>query len=139
MTAIAFTTGTYRSRVDGTLVLSIEIEPRHAQDALKLFSMPGTPGAIARLQTAAEPAPEREKLGPLAMLAVRWCKSPEFWNWLSYKMTCKSEAEARDRILRHCEVTSRKELDTDPDAASRFEQAFRKPFAIHLKESGIQI
>lgn len=139
MTAIAFTTGTYRSRVDGTLVLSIEIEPRHAQDALKLFSMPGTPGAIARLQTAAEPAPEREKLGPLAMLAVRWCKSPEFWNWLSDRYSCDNEAHARMRILKHCQIASRKELDTDSVAAALFETAFRKPFSKHLKDNGIEI
>ena len=50
MTAIAATTGTYRSRVDGTLVIQIEIQPADRVAALELLGMPGTQVAIAALR-----------------------------------------------------------------------------------------
>lgn len=49
MTAIQATTVRYNSMQDGTLRLTIDIEPRDALDALTLFREPGTAMGIARL------------------------------------------------------------------------------------------
>ena len=46
---IQATSGTYRSRVDGTLVLTVEISPLHRTSALELFGMPGQAMALAAL------------------------------------------------------------------------------------------
>lgn len=53
MSIVEASAGTYRSRVDGTLVLSVEIEPRFVAAALELFRTPGTPLAIAALKVNA--------------------------------------------------------------------------------------
>lgn len=61
---IQFTSRTARTLVDGTLRLSVDIEPSFANAAFKLFSMPGTPGAIAALTN--ESAQAATMIDPLA-------------------------------------------------------------------------
>ena len=132
MTAIAATTGTIRSRVDGTLVMTIEFEPNNAQDAFKLFAAPGTQVAIAALQDGYAAAPlvaPKPKPGPLCQLAVQWCKDPQFQIWADVR----DEEAAKQFILAECEIESRKEIDTK--AAARFEAYFRKPFMMFQKEN----
>lgn len=65
-----------------------------------------------------------QKLGPLALLAVQWCKDKEFQHW----MGISSEAKCAEHIKRTCGVDSRKELDSDPVAAHIFQTRFRKPY-----------
>ena len=50
MSAIPCSSVSMRTMADGTLRLSIDIEPANAQDAFRLFAAPGTPAAIAALQ-----------------------------------------------------------------------------------------
>lgn len=109
MTAIAATTGTIRSRVDGTLVLALEIDPSQAQEAFRLFGTPGTQVAIAALKDGSflaqsQHQPEADpmvpideairlavralspvatpKIGDACLLACRWCADPQFWRWI---------------------------------------------------------
>jgi len=93
--------------------------------------------------------PAKEKIGPLALLAVQLCKNPEFTKWLR-PIYCKWtggdgkswgdvtpeldfdgswERWTRHAILVLCEChESRRELDTDPLVAARFESVIRKPW-----------
>lgn len=152
MSAIEASSGTYRSRVDGTIVLSVEIEPRNAAAALALFGMPGTPMAIAALQVGyaavGEPIiksyPEKDnsekpKGGPLAKLAGIWCNDPEFWKWLETDPdnACHSAQGAAHCLYAICGIESRVELDNDPAAAERFHRLIRGPYSRHLVARGI--
>lgn len=152
MSAIEASSGTYRSRVDGTIVLSVEIEPRNAAAALALFGMPGTPIAIAALQVGyaavGEPIiksyPEKDnsekpKGGPLARLAGIWCNDPEFWKWLETDPdnACHSAQGAAHCLYVICGIESRVELDNDPAAAERFHRLIRGPYSRHLVARGI--
>lgn len=152
MSAIEASSGTYRSRVDGTIVLSVEIEPRNAAAALALFGMPGTPMAIAALQVGyaavGEPIiksyPEKDnsekpKGGPLAKLAGIWCNDPEFWKWLETDPdnACHSAQGAAHCLYAICGIESRVELDNDPAAAERFHRLIRGPYSRHLIARGI--
>ena len=92
MSAIEAVTRNVKTLADGTMRLSVDISPIHAQEAFKLFGMPDVPLALARLHIqstqaiaqaetiaqaeAVSPAP---KLTGLAFLAVQWCKQPMFW------------------------------------------------------------
>ena len=53
MTAIPFVYRTDKTLVDGTLRVTLDIEPRHKLEFHKLFSEPGEPGALARLTESA--------------------------------------------------------------------------------------
>lgn len=46
---VAGSTTTVKTLADGTLRLSVDIEPRHAQQAFSMFGAPGTSVAIAKL------------------------------------------------------------------------------------------
>ena len=83
----------------------------------------------------------REPLGDLCWRAVQWCKDLEFHAWVSAQVNCYSmavgETQARDYILFKCGIDSRKELDTNPEAAKRFHQFIRGPYQKHLIARGI--
>lgn len=64
------------------------------------------------------------RIGPLALLAVQLCKNPEFQNFIEVE----SEVAAAEHIKAECQIESRAELDTDPDAAKLFHSKFRVPF-----------
>lgn len=83
----------------------------------------------------------REPLGDLCWRAVQWCKEPEFQAWVAGQLHCHhmavGEAQARDYILFKCGVESRKELDSNKDAASKFHAMIRGPYQKHLIARGI--
>lgn len=101
-----------KTLADGTLRLTVEIEPRHALNACRMFLTPGVPVAVARLdataaltadrvQPAPPPAPtppsdppDDRKGGALAQLAGRWCADREFQNWLFVRHRNVAEAAA---------------------------------------------
>lgn len=66
------------------------------------------------------------KGGPLARLAGQLCQQPEFWDFAG---GAESAEEAAQWVRRTCGVKSRAELDTNPDAAYRFHNLVRIPFA----------
>lgn len=132
MSAIEGTTGTYRSRVDGTLVLQIEIEPRHARDALTLFGMPGSPVALAALKVQRADKPKVPSTGPACTWLVMRCKEQPFLDWAANKFGVDATEEAvaaKCRAL--CGVESRKDIDNSEEAMVMFDKYIRGPWREH--------
>lgn len=84
-----------------------------------------------------EPSSQSSPLGPLALLAVRWCKEPWFIEWCEEKFPNFArwsdkgrgvELACRRLILSVCHIESRKDLDTDRKAADTFHREIREPF-----------
>ena len=82
--------------------------------------------------TGDAPKQPAEKLGPLAILAVRWCRDPMFLGWLGLP----DEAAAKRHMQEVCGIESRRELDTNVYAAEHFHNAYRKRFQAYLQERG---
>jgi hypothetical protein len=130
---------------DGTLRLTLDIEPRNAKAAFGLFGAPGTPVGIAALnlrQSARpepEPEPEKPKGGHLAKLAAQWCNDPAFWRWCTDTFLSADpvhNAEEAAGLVRYlCGVESRAELDGNPGAKAAFDRQFRIPYSEHLKQT----
>ena len=134
MTVIESSSSSARTMADGTLRLTVDIEPRHSQAAFALFGAPGTPMALAALKSAkAEPAP---KGGPLAQWVAMRCGEAAFQRWLQDTFPQQWEAAHGDTPAKWAASTvravlgieSRKELDSAPEAAARFHAVIRKPF-----------
>ena len=128
---------------DGTLRISFDVEPGQAQDAFKLFAAPGTQVAIAALkdgsflaQPVAKPKP-REPLGDACYRTVLWCNEPSFWDFLTEAYPdcekVQSSLFAAFLVRWACNVESRKELDTDPEANKIWNREIRQPYADYLK------
>jgi hypothetical protein len=147
VSVVEASSGTYRSRVDGTLVLQVEIEPRHAQAALALFGMPGTSLAIARLKTPAEVEKQPEKplkegprrsTGTICHWLAMRCKDRGFQGWAFGKGAASNfEDDVAEWCRLQCNVNSRSEIDGNADAEARFESLIRKPWAEHQRKAGI--
>ena len=159
MSAIPCSSVNMRTMADGTLRLSIDIEPMHAQDAFKLFAAPGTPAAIAALKDgyAASKEPEKPKGGALSKLAGMWCNEPEFYYFIRpvYDIFMGGSGHGYgdvtpdndfggvlSKYCAHCikvicEIESRAELDHDPMAAEKFHKLIRGPYQKHLIARGI--
>lgn len=150
MSAIPCASVSLKTMADGTLRISFDIEPMHAQDAFRLFAAPGTPAAIAALQvgyaSAKNDVPEigfgnieKPKGGALARLAGMWCNDPEFWKWLETDPlnACHSASGATACLYAICEIESRVELDNDEEAAGRFHRLVRGPYSKYLISRGI--
>lgn len=134
-------TRTIRTLVDGSMVIQIEIEPRHRQDAFSLFGTPGTPVALARITPAAaqrQASKEFEpalKGGALCKLAAMWCQEEEFHRFLTSTMKWANGYEepitsviAANIIRETCGVASRADLDHNETAAHIFHRDFRLPY-----------
>jgi hypothetical protein len=61
-------------------------------------------------------------------LALR-CKEPKFWAFLKVE----DEPSAAQQVRTRCEVKSRREFDTDSEAAERFHSIIRKPYITYLE------
>ena len=157
MTAIPATSYTSRVLVDGTLAITVHVDPPHRLAAQTLFSAPGTPLALAGLK-APDPEPEL-KGGELAKLAGQWCRDPRFLEWVRpiYDRTMGGDGKGwgdvtpesfslapgkgqhdycRHAMLVLCNIDSRRELDNDSGAAQRFHTLIRLPYSEWLKSKG---
>jgi len=78
-------------------------------------------------------------IGPLCMLAVKWCRMPEFWVWLKTdpENAARSEQGAAACVKALCGVASRKDIDGNPDAERRFHSLIRGPFSKYMLARGI--
>jgi hypothetical protein len=89
-------------------------------------------------QPVEQPAPRKDTRGPLCREACDYCAMPEFRRYVSNRLNgdfC-DEQMAKDWILRQCcGIASRKELDSDPDAAALFVKCVRVPF-MHWQRAG---
>lgn len=150
MSAILATSGAIRSLVDGTLRLTVDIEPKDAQAAFALFGKPGSPVALARItneaavehdrqaqaQPPAEPL-ERKPLSLASKVALR-CRERSFQSFLSREkqgawrqalntgFVTEDLDESRtnfaaDAVRIVCEVKSRSEIVPGSDAAKRWD------------------
>ena len=89
MSAVLGASSTIRTLVDGSLKISIDIEPRHAQAAFALFGAPGTPVALARITNeaaveqdrAAQREAEPEDYGRHYAVLYKsgWFHNPKVW------------------------------------------------------------
>lgn len=136
---ILASTVSVKTMADDTLRLTIDIEPKDAQQAFALFGSRGMACVIARLtqeaatahqqaETAAgdTSAPEKAEKpvgGPLARLAAMLGANPKFQTWIGL-----NEAGCREFILRECGISSRAELDHNAAAAEAFHANVRLPF-----------
>jgi hypothetical protein len=83
--------------------------------------------------TPPAPAPgARPKGGQLCRLAAQFCQQAHFQEWTN----TSGPDEAAQWIRRTCEVTSRVQLDHDPEAAARFHARVRLPYLNHLHPQG---
>jgi hypothetical protein len=145
MTALEAASVRVRTMADGTLRAELDFEPRFAAAAFKLLGQPGQPVAVAGIKTQAQQGSERPKGGAWAQwLGVR-CSEPAFREWLQAEYRDISMAvaldapeagavqQAAETVRRVCEVDSRAEIDNDADAARRFQERIRGPWAMHYQ------
>lgn len=139
-----------KTMADDTLRLTVDIEPRFADDAFGLFGKRGTPVALAALRIGA-PAPAQAaaeapaKGGELSKWVAIRCGEVEFQHWLvsAYRETWKlcpatDHAERIAQLVRVVAfVKSRAEIDNDPAATERFHRLIRGPYQKHLIAIGV--
>ncbi len=113
-----------KTMADGTLRLSVDIEPRQAREAFGLFGSPGTPMALAALKpnAAVVDEPEKPKGGALAKDAAIVCHTADFRRFADHRGFGHSENGAAQLVHTFCGVDSRAYLDHDKDAARKFAQ-----------------
>lgn len=139
MTAIAASSVSLKTMMDGTLRISFDFEPTQAQDAFRLFAAPGTQVAIAALKAGTyleqQQTPEKPKGGELARLAGIWCNEPKFWRWVRTVggPEIDNDMQAAAWIREVCEVESRADLDHIDRAAMRFQELIRLPYMAYLR------
>ena len=152
MSVIEGSSVSVKTMSDGTLRLSIDIEPRNAQAAFALFGAPGRAVALAALKDGSaaitsESASEvketqQPKGGAWAKLAGMWCADADFWTWLNYERGYAGRASSPDAaaiaLKELCGIASRVELDHDEAALRRFNQEVRYPFMKYMQARGIQ-
>jgi hypothetical protein len=136
----------------GTRLATVMVEIGDDEAAVTQHGGPPTP------QPTPEPTPKPRvwhppHIGALGMLAVRYCKSPDFREWVilqapSYWLAefgkGQDEEMCKQYILQQCGITSdrfavpsRKHLDVNADAAALFHERIRIPYLDHLKEQGL--
>jgi hypothetical protein len=121
-----------QTMMDGTLRMTVDVEPRNARDAFALFGTPGTALALAGIKPAAQETAQKPAGGPLAKLAGQWCQMPQFLAWSG----CNTADAAADFIRRECGISSRAELDHNAAAAAAFHTHIREPFSTYMKGTG---
>lgn len=143
MSAIPASSVNLKTMADGTLRISFDIEPIHAQDAFKLFAAPGTQAAIAALKAGThldQPKdPEKPKGGELARLAGMWNNDTRFWSWVNEHFDKRdntaicSESHAAKWTREFCGIGTRADLDHIKEAAAIFHIHIRGPFMAYLQ------
>lgn len=128
-----------QTMADSTLRLTIDIEPRFANDAFALFGKAGTSLAVAALKPghalkSSEPVHET---GYWCLRAVQRCQEPEFREWIktaSLQGKQPETAEDAAAVVREvCGIKSRRELDTDMKARDLFQKKLDFPYTRWLK------
>jgi hypothetical protein len=139
MSAIEAVSRNVKTMADGTLRLTVDISPVHAQDAFSMFGMPDVPLAMVRLtQEAANQSAQQETIeadkpkgGFLSQWLALRCKEPAFWEFVA-KKSCgqvNSEQDCNDAVKLFLGIESKSELDNDKEAEARFHSMIRLPYA----------
>lgn len=119
------------------VILECEVAEELFQDTISKLGMPiggeSKPVAIALLKETVKepwfaPTPESEKL---RVRSVLLCKNPDFQRYLEeitadYQPTHKLEEFATTYIYNHCNINSRSELATNPEAQTKFKEILSK-------------
>lgn len=81
------------------------------------------------VEQAPAPVAAKQQPGMLCIMACTFCADQQFWLWCARRPEFTGGEEgAKAVILNVCGVVSRKELDTQPTAATRFHKQIREPF-----------
>lgn len=138
MTAIQANSAGVKDMADGSLRITFEFDPRYAKEAYTLFGARGTSCAIAALtqestiKAAQVEVQERKtKAGELCIMACNFCSDAYFCEWVGEISGFSNAATvdfAKHYVIDACGISSRKELDTNTDAANKFHAEIRKPF-----------
>lgn len=136
---------TIKERVDGSLIVQIEIDMKYKKAFLSLFPDIDMPVAIAPLIANFEKLQPnhtddnldmvtKQKGGELAKWAGILCNDPIFWEWLSIGtkqlgFEISSQTEARNRLIEICGIESRAELDHDKYASEIFRMQVMAKFS----------
>lgn len=140
---------------DGSLRLTLDIEPRDAQAAFALFGAPGRAVALAALKDGSgvvagfpvtepdvgNPISEKPKGGEWAKMAGMWCADPDFWVFLNQTYPNDDYVENAEHaamaVRIYCDIESRAELDHNPAALELFNVKIRRPFQKWMQARGI--
>ena len=146
MTIIEGASVSVKTMADGTLRLTVDVEPVNAQAAFALFGAPGRAIALSALKDGSaavkEPEPEKPKGGEWAKMVGMWCADPDFWRFMNQRhpgdrpITNSEQAASRLRV--YCGIDSRAVLDSDLEALVFFKHAIRRPFMEWMQKNGIQ-
>lgn len=128
-----------RERVDGSLVVQVEIDPRFKADFLRLFPDIDAPIALAPLvadfeQREPEKVEVTTKGGPLAKLAGMLCNDSDFQRFIE----ARDSDHAAELIRSLVGVKSRAELDSDMNAAAEFHRVIRSPWLKYRASRGLK-
>ena len=132
-----------KTMADGTLRLTVDVEPVNAQAAFALFGAPGRAIALAALKDGSavvkEPEPEKPKGGAWAKMAGMWCADPDFWRFCGTQWEeVITNSESASVLMREMVgIASRSDLDHDEAALRRFNAVVRQPFMEWMKKNGI--
>ena len=141
---IQATSRTVKTMADGTLRLTVDISPIHAQNAFTLFGMPDAPVVLARLtQEAAQTQAQNETIeadkpkgGFLSQWLAMRCNEPQFWEFVQAKSyspkTINSYESCDAEVKLYLQIESKTEIDNDTDALKRFHELVRLPYASWL-------
>ena len=132
---------TFRLADRDELELFIGLENKRLAAVLVEIADDETP---APAPSPAAPKVQRERMAPLCEWAVMRCEEPMFQQWAFQQpktlrpgigLTMREQAKAF--IYQACGIESRKELDTNHEAAKRLHERVRKPYAAWLAKQGV--
>lgn len=145
---VSGSTHTLRTRVDGSLSITIEIEPAHAQAAFALFGAPGTPVALARLtQEAAQADMQAETVKQAEedwghvyedLFRLGWFNNPRVAAAFNVSMTKAPQARIthiKQLIYDEFDITSLKELEPQYFVASCDQMGIRDTIPASILEA----
>jgi hypothetical protein len=146
--AVSGTRRAIKELVDGTIRVSVDVDPQYRRAFFELFPDIDTPIALAPLaddfehpepgtdSAVVEAAKAAVKGGELAKLSGILCSDPEFQDWMIDRAGMTVLCPEIDReetvaalIREMCGVKSRAELDHNAAAAKIFHDQIRKPWA----------
>lgn len=103
---VAASIHTIRTRVDGTLTVTLQVEPSHANDWVQIFgTMSGTPVAVARLSNeAANRAAQQDAIrgqwgqAYQSLYTLGWFNNPQVVSAFGFSMENPPVSERADAI-----------------------------------------
>jgi len=116
MTAISGTRRGIKELVDGTLRVTIDIEPGQKKLFHQLFPEIDTPVAIAALKIPGTEIPVEQSCGERCKWAIDFCTREDVWNYFTMNGYIVENAYTCGKALKNwLGIHSRKELDTNED------------------------